>query len=855
MKKYIKDKEKEVMEIDKLEKELLGGSINTVGSAASLLAPPPSSSSKSKVRVIKKVIKRVPKSSISSQSSSSSSSSIPNNSHAHAHAHSHAHANSHSHVHQNIVNRTSTIHATSTSTTPYQQHNGKSEMSSGSTDVDSTVNSLDNEVVRRKKEEMRKMITDKVMIDKKTFETQSILIENIVSEQELKLSAMFLQPNHYDDIVVERALTKLCGYPTCNKQVQQRKSYKYYISTKDQKVYDQEELANYCSTECLTNSKLFRFTLDKTPVHLRKLDHTQLIVSQADKLATNIEQNLNIVENELASEAPVDRNFGNFNSDSPVSMSFTPPPPPATLPTIITTKVDTEESVTAELNNQFSMMQCDEDDSNVKQSNNSKSINIPVVESPLVVNDDKTIAEEFLSEEEGADEEDDSTGVYGDDNDSMPRSNYSDIDLDSNDSGREDAMDGMGGFLERGNSKQLPVSNYHQVYTPLSEWRTNNTEQYLRATHNDNDLFIRTDQSAHIKQTLHHYLSLYFPSVVNSLNIQESISSQSFSSLIDTFSLVRPIPSLTPNNWRMIILVLIKSLSYKHNILEKKLEEKSQIFERLLKDYGFDKYYLNKYMEFLNKHVEDVVGSEKKVSLVENFNHTSNATYFAYNLYGMDKDAWIRSIYMDLSITFLFFFALLMIWKSMIFFCYRQYRLYLFLPVLIYLFKCGCFITIIATDHHYYVANYLDQIGKAFNIAFILLLANGIWVYEYTNSRYLSRLIPPMTICSLLLIYNTTFLVFNIVEHSVFPPVMWTRLTGIMYTLPFFYFLYICVAVYRNDFYIRMFIGSLFAVYFLWWIVFSLSIFLVPRLQIFITSTGDVIIAFLIPMLMSELIN
>lgn len=43
---------------------------------------------------------------------------------------------------------------------------------------------------------------------------------------------------HYQDIVEERAIGKMCGYPICGNKILDMPTKKYHISTKLNKVYD-----------------------------------------------------------------------------------------------------------------------------------------------------------------------------------------------------------------------------------------------------------------------------------------------------------------------------------------------------------------------------------------------------------------------------------------------------------------------------------------------------------------------------------------------------------------------------------------------------------------------------------------
>ncbi|MEJ1287096.1 RNA polymerase II associated protein 2 [Cricetulus griseus] len=58
------------------------------------------------------------------------------------------------------------------------------------------------------------------------------LLWGLVSE------GMFITPAHYSDVVDERSIIKLCGYPLCQKKLGVIPKQKYRISTKTNKVYD-----------------------------------------------------------------------------------------------------------------------------------------------------------------------------------------------------------------------------------------------------------------------------------------------------------------------------------------------------------------------------------------------------------------------------------------------------------------------------------------------------------------------------------------------------------------------------------------------------------------------------------------
>ncbi|EGG20165.1 hypothetical protein DFA_07285 [Cavenderia fasciculata] len=464
-----------------------------------------------------------------------------------------------------------------------------------------------NQGLERKKEEFRKQLTEKVKVEKKTFEIQSYLIDISVSDAELKQYAIFLQPNHYDDIVLERAISKLCGFPNCKNQIKpNQNTHKYIISTKDQKVYDQSELSNYCSTDCLTKSKFYRFTLDPTPVHLRNIDPDTFSIKPEDNIIENIENNLKIVENESASKTPLNMKFGSINSDTPVNSKIvlnkplvpiatpvapaaaavvvsTPPPPQITTTNIVVEDVDMK--TTPKMTKRFG---------NGGSSGSLSSL------PKSIISDDEHLTADDKSFTDAMSDNMSFGGEDGDEDDDDGADDY----LSTGDDQESDSEQSIYCFYEKpitsvGKKPNQPISNYHSVYSPLSEWRTIETERYFKSTNNDHEPETTIPQTPQIKQALHHYLSLYYPAILNDMNIQETSSKEHLIDLVDTFSLTRPIPSLSASHWKMVVLVLIYSLTTRFASLKQHFDAHQQRLQRLLKDFGFDQYYLKVFVDLV----------------------------------------------------------------------------------------------------------------------------------------------------------------------------------------------------------------------------------------------------------------
>ena len=87
----------------------------------------------------------------------------------------------------------------------------------------------------------------------------------------------FISSTHYDDIVTERAIVKLCGYPLCHEEKGEEIKQQFKISTKNNRVYDLTERKNYCSQKCMKHSSFLKEQISQTPLWLRNQDEKSVI--------------------------------------------------------------------------------------------------------------------------------------------------------------------------------------------------------------------------------------------------------------------------------------------------------------------------------------------------------------------------------------------------------------------------------------------------------------------------------------------------------------------------------------------------------------------------------------------------
>ncbi|XP_050237011.1 putative RNA polymerase II subunit B1 CTD phosphatase RPAP2 homolog [Mercurialis annua] len=94
---------------------------------------------------------------------------------------------------------------------------------------------------------------------------QLCLLEGIKNEDQLFAAGSLMSRSDYEDVVSERSISNLCGYPLCNNSLPSDRPHKgrYRISLKEHRVYDLHETYMYCSSGCLVNSQAFGGSLQE----------------------------------------------------------------------------------------------------------------------------------------------------------------------------------------------------------------------------------------------------------------------------------------------------------------------------------------------------------------------------------------------------------------------------------------------------------------------------------------------------------------------------------------------------------------------------------------------------------------
>ncbi|XP_006061400.1 putative RNA polymerase II subunit B1 CTD phosphatase RPAP2 isoform X1 [Bubalus bubalis] len=129
---------------------------------------------------------------------------------------------------------------------------------------------LNQEDASQRKAEVEAAMRKKIEFERKALHIVEQLLEENISEEFLRECGKFITPAHYSDVVDERSIIKLCGYPLCQNKLGIVPKQKYKISTKTNKVYDITERKCFCSNFCYKASKFFEAQIPKSPVWVRE---------------------------------------------------------------------------------------------------------------------------------------------------------------------------------------------------------------------------------------------------------------------------------------------------------------------------------------------------------------------------------------------------------------------------------------------------------------------------------------------------------------------------------------------------------------------------------------------------------
>lgn len=115
----------------------------------------------------------------------------------------------------------------------------------------------------------KKSLIEKKIHEEKAHKIVTRLAVETINEEALIAIVKYIEPYHYEEIVEERFLSKLCGYPICKKHLKNIPTQKYQISSKLNQVLDIGDRKRYCSAVCYKGSKFLESQISSVPIWLR----------------------------------------------------------------------------------------------------------------------------------------------------------------------------------------------------------------------------------------------------------------------------------------------------------------------------------------------------------------------------------------------------------------------------------------------------------------------------------------------------------------------------------------------------------------------------------------------------------
>ncbi|KAK8961899.1 hypothetical protein KSP40_PGU015211 [Platanthera guangdongensis] len=141
-----------------------------------------------------------------------------------------------------------------------------------------------------------------------------------VEVNQLYAAGSLLSRPDYDDVVIERSIAGLCGYPPCPNPlpVDRNRRGRFRISLREHRVYDLEETYNYCSESCVVRSQTFRMSLNSERVSdlsEAKIEQILRLFGPSKIGGEELEEGLDLATKSLSIKEKVDAGAGEVSLD------------------------------------------------------------------------------------------------------------------------------------------------------------------------------------------------------------------------------------------------------------------------------------------------------------------------------------------------------------------------------------------------------------------------------------------------------------------------------------------------------------------------------------------------------------
>ncbi|XP_060810672.1 putative RNA polymerase II subunit B1 CTD phosphatase RPAP2 [Amyelois transitella] len=124
------------------------------------------------------------------------------------------------------------------------------------------------------KEQIREAIVKKRVCNAKAQTIVESLLEKVVTESYFLQCLPDINQSHFEDVIEERAIIHLCGYPLCQNALSEKDipKQKYRISMKTNKVYDITARKTFCSNSCYRAAKFVKKQMLTSPLWFREYE-------------------------------------------------------------------------------------------------------------------------------------------------------------------------------------------------------------------------------------------------------------------------------------------------------------------------------------------------------------------------------------------------------------------------------------------------------------------------------------------------------------------------------------------------------------------------------------------------------
>lgn len=124
------------------------------------------------------------------------------------------------------------------------------------------------------KEQIRTAIIKKRECNAKAQQIVESLLEKCINEEYFLKCLPDINQSHLEDVIEERSIIHLCGYPLCQKTISEKDipKQKYRISMKTNKVYDITSRKSFCSNTCYKSAMYIKKQMLTSPLWFREYE-------------------------------------------------------------------------------------------------------------------------------------------------------------------------------------------------------------------------------------------------------------------------------------------------------------------------------------------------------------------------------------------------------------------------------------------------------------------------------------------------------------------------------------------------------------------------------------------------------